>query len=204
MKIVLPFVIKRSILHQATKIKLALQPPGKPVWLNVGAGNVSGVNGWTTLDICRRADYWWDASRPLPFRDGTVDRVYSSHMLEHLPYREIVRFLKEVHRILKPGGEVSIAVPDAAIYLDAYFKKETLPESLLSYQVAVYSKLPIDMVNYIAYMGGEHHHLFTADNLLAVLRNAGFCGVQAREFDAKIDVACRRHESVYAAARKQD
>jgi len=151
--------------------------------LNIGAGGIAGTNGWTTMDICRQADYWWDASRPLPIRDGTVDRVYSSHMLEHLSYRQIIVFLKEAYRILKPGGEISIAVPDAAIYLDAYFKKEILPDNLLSYQPAIYSKLPIDMVNYMAYMGGEHRHLFTMDNLLDVLRKAGFRDVNPREFD---------------------
>ena len=40
----------------------------------------------------------------LPFRDGTIDFVYSSGVLEHV--REPLRMGAEIRRVLKPGGRV--------------------------------------------------------------------------------------------------
>jgi len=46
---------------------------------------------------------------PYPFKDGSADVVLASHVLEHLdrPF-EVMR---EIHRILKPGGKAIIKVP---------------------------------------------------------------------------------------------
>jgi SAM-dependent methyltransferase len=46
---------------------------------------------------------------PYPFADGSFDRVYASHLLEHLG--DVVGAMGEIHRIAKPGGYVYIEVP---------------------------------------------------------------------------------------------
>lgn len=43
-----------------------------------------------------------DLNNLLPFKNGTFDVVYSSCVIEHLLNLDL--FVKEVHRILKPGG----------------------------------------------------------------------------------------------------
>lgn len=50
-------------------------------------------------------------SRPLPFADGTVDEVWSSHFLEHLTQEERCFFLNDLYRVLKPSGTVTLTVP---------------------------------------------------------------------------------------------
>jgi len=45
-----------------------------------------------------------DASRPLPFADGEFDLVYSRDMLECIPDKDAL--IREVHRVLRPGGQV--------------------------------------------------------------------------------------------------
>ena len=40
----------------------------------------------------------------LPLSDGSMDVVYSSHMLEHLNYEDAKKFLSESYRVLKMGG----------------------------------------------------------------------------------------------------
>jgi SAM-dependent methyltransferase len=46
---------------------------------------------------------------PWPFEAGTVDEVLMDNVLEHLP--DTVRVVREVHRILKPGGKYIAIVP---------------------------------------------------------------------------------------------
>jgi ubiquinone/menaquinone biosynthesis C-methylase UbiE len=42
---------------------------------------------------------------PLPYPAVTFDRVFSSLMYHHLPSEQKESLLREVHRVLKPGGE---------------------------------------------------------------------------------------------------
>jgi SAM-dependent methyltransferase len=45
----------------------------------------------------------------LPFRDGAFDAVFASHVLEHI--RDDVAALREVRRVLRPGGVALLPVP---------------------------------------------------------------------------------------------
>lgn len=45
----------------------------------------------------------------IPFADGAFDRVLSSLMLHHLTRSEKIRTLKEMYRVLCPGGELHVA-----------------------------------------------------------------------------------------------
>lgn len=40
----------------------------------------------------------------LPFRDAVFDRVFSSYMLDLIPSRDISLILREMRRVLRPGG----------------------------------------------------------------------------------------------------
>lgn len=44
--------------------------------------------------------------------DEAVDAVWSSHNLEHVYAHEAIQALAEFHRVLRPGGEVLITMPD--------------------------------------------------------------------------------------------
>src|SRR5580658_539233 len=50
---------------------------------------------------------------------STFDYIVSSHNLEHLP--NPIRFLQGCHKVLKPGGYLSMAVPDKRACFD-YFR----------------------------------------------------------------------------------
>ena len=59
-------------------------------------------------------------AKGIPFESGSVDAVYHSHMLEHLD-RDIAELLiKEVLRVLKPGGVHRIVVPDFEVMCRSY------------------------------------------------------------------------------------
>lgn len=56
----------------------------------------------------------------LPFGNNTFDLVFASHVLEHVPWYRVPSALEEVHRILKPGGEFEVYVPDFDYILECY------------------------------------------------------------------------------------
>lgn len=47
----------------------------------------------------------------LPFEDGSVDYLHCSHLIEHLTFAALHRFLEEMDRVLKPAGHLVISSP---------------------------------------------------------------------------------------------
>jgi SAM-dependent methyltransferase len=61
-----------------------------------------------------------DASRGLPFPDGTVDGIFAAHLVEHLHPDDARRLLAECWRALAPGAALRVIVPDLEAIVDAY------------------------------------------------------------------------------------
>ncbi len=172
------------------------------IYLEIGAGDKKGEDGWTTVDMTRKCDIYWNLKNGIPFPSNSVKRIYSSHFLEHLPFTDGQSFLQESLRVLSPGGEFSICVPNARLYIDAYMAG-TLPfEEKQLYIPAINRTTPIDYINYMAYMDGNHYYMFDKENLLCRLEQAGFKDVMSREFDPELDNKARDFESLYAIATK--
>ena len=55
--------------------------------------------------------------RNLPFEDNSFERVFSGDVIEHLDYQDGVLMLKEMHRVLKPGGFILIHTAPNTIFL---------------------------------------------------------------------------------------
>jgi len=53
-----------------------------------------------------------DLRHGIPYQADSADAVYASHVLEHLEHHDAPGFLKEIHRVLKPGGVIRLVVPD--------------------------------------------------------------------------------------------
>lgn len=60
----------------------------------------------------------------VPFENDSVDFVYTSHFLEHLPKPYGHNFLSEIFRVLRPSGKVRIVVPDLEYAVSLYAKGE--------------------------------------------------------------------------------
>jgi len=93
--------------------------------LEIGPGK-NRVAGFETIDIApkRNVDYVGNCAEGLPFENCTFDIVYSSHVLEHLPWYQVEGALREWVRILKPGGFIEIWVPDAVKICKAFVDAE--------------------------------------------------------------------------------
>jgi SAM-dependent methyltransferase len=94
--------------------------------LNLGCGR-DIRKGWINLDIASLpgVDVVHDLRQlPLPFEDEQFDRILAKDVLEHVDY---IPLLKELHRILRPGGELMIQVPhftSADNYVDPTHKSK--------------------------------------------------------------------------------
>ena len=51
-------------------------------------------------------------ARSIPFRSNTFSTVYASHILEHFRMSEAGDVLKEWWRVVAPGGELQVFVPN--------------------------------------------------------------------------------------------
>jgi predicted SAM-dependent methyltransferase len=81
-----------------------------PRWINLdGEATVAGVQRY-------------DCRERLPFADATVDAVYSSHLIEHLPPAVCRSFIHDAFRVLKPGGAIRLATPDLEKLAFEYLK----------------------------------------------------------------------------------
>jgi len=108
------------ISERNNKVIQGLLENGNKINLELGAGGRK-MEGWTTIDFDKGSDIVMDLSSPLTFPDNSVTQIYASHLLEHFYYLDLLNLLSECYRILNPGGIFKVAVPNARIYLEAYF-----------------------------------------------------------------------------------
>jgi predicted SAM-dependent methyltransferase len=93
--------------------------------LQVGCGR-NPLNAWLNTDLQATPEVvYMDATKQLPFPDNALDYIFTEHSFEHISYPNGVKFLKEAHRILKPGGRIRIATPDLAFLIHLYSQPDT-------------------------------------------------------------------------------
>ena len=68
-----------------------------------------------------------DAGHRWPFEDNSFDGIYSEHMFEHILPMDGSTFLREMYRVLKPGGVLRVTTPDLEKYLMGYVNRKTDP-----------------------------------------------------------------------------
>lgn len=68
-------------------------------------GRVSSQMGVRAEYVCGDADH-------LPFKSESVDLIFSYSVLQHLDRMKVIQFLKEVSRVLKPGGTCLVQLPN--------------------------------------------------------------------------------------------
>jgi predicted SAM-dependent methyltransferase len=77
--------------------------------LQVGCGP-HRHSGWLNCDrLISRGVIYLDATRPLPFPDASFEFVFCEHFLTVLTLPRAFDFLRECHRILRPGGVLRLA-----------------------------------------------------------------------------------------------
>ena len=138
------------------------------------------------------AGYWgsnfttYKAPGKLPFATESISEINVSHMFEHLTREEGTEFLKECLRVLKEGGAIRIAVPNASLLAFEYAgdsgMKDIMMHGIYNVDVAK-AEDPAQAFWHMITSGGEHKTAYDSIALEDKLINAGFSGSTPVYFD---------------------
>ena len=121
-------------------------------------------DGFTNLDMYdERADVRapiWDTG----LADGTFDWIEAVHVLEHVPFRQVVPALVEIRRLLRPDGSAAVVVPNVAPVMKMWAESPSWPP-------------PPVIFGSQQREGMFHHTAFSPETLLAVANLAGMATV---------------------------
>ncbi|MCC5916041.1 MAG: methyltransferase domain-containing protein [Cryomorphaceae bacterium] len=174
--------------------------------LHLACGEVY-KEGWVNIDLFSKgADLKLDLRRPLPFPNDSCDEIYSEHFLEHLwfPY-DALDFLKELHRVIKPGGKVVTGVPDSAWPMKSYFEGDHADYFRLCKENNWHPKTfktRMEHINYHFRQDGEHQFAYDEETLVLIMEKAGFSENTLRPFDPAMDSISRQPGSLYVESCK--
>jgi predicted SAM-dependent methyltransferase len=178
----------------------------RPRVLNWGCGDHL-VGGWINSDVKDEPgiDLVADIRRGLPLEADSVDAVVSVHALPELSYADQVPALRELRRVLRPGGVLRLALPDFDRAIAAYQGGEegyfqVPPEEIASHGGRFLAH---------SLWFGYTRTLFTADFVAELLEKAAFERVRvcayrrtASPFGSVVRLDNRPRESMYLEARK--
>jgi predicted SAM-dependent methyltransferase len=151
-----------------------------------------------------------DVRRRLPCADGSVEVIYSSHMLEHLDQDDARRFLEEALRVLRPKGILRIAVPDLMYYAKKYVLDGDL--QYFMYYTCLTRPTPRGLREKLKYLFvGDRHHkwMYDGPHLVQFLSECGFsdpkvlpAAVTTIPDPGPLNLSERHPESLYVEAGK--
>ena len=135
------------------------------VKINMGCGWRDFGKDWIHIDGGDYSHLDYKSITDLVFEDGTVDLIYSSHVIAYFDRVEIVEVLKEWRRVLKPGGTLRLATPDFEVMTHLYHKGKI---SLSEMVGPLYGKM--DMGDKSIY----HKTTYDESTIKQILENSGF------------------------------
>lgn len=143
--------------------------------LEIGGGPFP-QEGFIHVDADRRARHL-EARAPawrLPFDDGWAREIVAVHSLEHVHPGMLLPTLREWHRLLEPGGEVRVHVPNAPQLLES-FRDSPVDEKwrTMGALLGMYSHPGVRSPEELE-VPADHQLMFDPDLLRWALESAGF------------------------------
>lgn len=144
--------------------------PGKILELGGGQMPMRDTNGNRStfnMDIAGgpTVDLVHDLSKPpWPIKDQAFDHIFTKYCIEHVEWKKVDDFIKEMHRVIKPGGKVVVFTAN----LEAQIKK-TMEEGINKGT----NELIFGSQEFPAH-GGCHKCGFSPKSAKAAFKKAGF------------------------------
>jgi len=146
------------------------------IMINLGSGHWK-FDGWVNvdLDLNSRPDVCADLSRALPFRSGCADFMNTEDFIDQLDLEHAALFLRECHRILKPGGVIRILTPDVEQLARLYLHEPAALKTLWRDHVGVPLRFgsAAEILNEGMRFAG-HTFLYDAETFAALATDCGF------------------------------
>lgn len=140
---------------------------GEEGWRNVHLDK-SGRGIWDPeLEIHVQPEFVMDIAELAPFRDEMFDEVRMWHTLEHLTFKQATLAAAAIFRVLKPGGQLDVEVPDMDRLCDAWLTRAHSFAELCQW---FYSE-DVDMQDPEF---NAHRYGYNEETLIALLTDAGF------------------------------
>lgn len=150
-----------------------------------------------------------DAVKGLPLSSGSVDVLYTSHMIEHLDRNEVLVFLKEAKRVICAGGVIRVAVPDINKQIQEYIELGDADAFISATHLTQPRPRTIVQRLKILLVGTRHHQwMYDGKSLSRLLVDQGFIdpvilskGESTIDDPQDLDLRERDSESVYVEAK---
>ena len=150
-------------------------------------GNRSPSLSLILNNVAHNNAVYGDVVKGLPCSGGSVDLLYASHVLEHLPLKEFRVALRECRRILKNGGVFRLVVPNLEYFVQQYLSSCSSTKSIdFCLATGMGSECFSNPLSRIR--GDSHHIMFDVATMMSELRKAGFTNVrQAYHGDSEFE-----------------
>ena len=150
--------------------------------LNIGSFTVM-IRRYVNIDLLDLYDFseeqgflfkQLDVRKGLPYLNGSVDFINTSHLIEHLTVKEGEAFLKECLRVLKPQCKVRLGTPDLAKLIEYYHHKRM--GEFDKHQPDEYKSAPSQADKFWRILTPGHKTIYDEPTLVDLLVKAGFMG----------------------------
>ena len=92
--------------------------------MKLNIGSRTAAPGWKTFDIepGPGVDFVGDCRDLSRFSDASIECLYASHVIEHVPRVDLAPMLRDWRRVLIPNGTLMASVPDLNILAQIFIK----------------------------------------------------------------------------------
>ena len=156
------------------------------VGLNLGCGPFR-VEGWLNVDVIEdeniRPDQVIEAGKSLPYPNGTFDKVFMGHVLEHVPWSQVAWLLTEVRRVIRPGGSICVVGPDVMKTLHRVRNDSNLEEAIHFFRIVMEDGFHYQDSQHREWDGARHHWNCYAERVVFALKASGYQDIQERQIE---------------------
>lgn len=154
--------------------------------LHIGCG-ANRLPGWFNTDggVISKDVAYLNATRRLPFEDGSLRYIFTEHMIEHISFAAGLRLMKECFRVLEPGGKLRISTPDLDKLIalnqgDLSGVEQAYVDYIISIMPGAVGRHAAYAINGAVRFWG-HTFIYDRKVLNAALAEAGFTEIVVRE-----------------------